>query len=218
MTQLPIHPYTGLRAIGFTRRGPIWPVMGGAEPPADPPADPAKDPVVEPPKPGDPANEPLGPPGLKALQKEREAREALEKQVAELAPLKKFADALGVGTPAAGGKTELELLNERFAQHETQLTEERAARYRAEVAAEKGLTAAQAARLAGMTREELAADADALKALFPTAPAAPGTPAPDPSQGARGSTVDLDSRIAEAQKAGNVMLAISLQNQKFQAK
>ena len=36
---MPIHPRTGLRAIGFGRRGPIWPVVGGSEPaPADAPA------------------------------------------------------------------------------------------------------------------------------------------------------------------------------------
>lgn len=29
-TTLPVHPVTGLRAIGFTRRGPIWPVLGGS--------------------------------------------------------------------------------------------------------------------------------------------------------------------------------------------
>lgn len=27
---LPVHPVSGLRAIGFTSRGPIWPVMGGS--------------------------------------------------------------------------------------------------------------------------------------------------------------------------------------------
>lgn len=27
---LPVHPVTGLRALGFTKRGPIWPVLGGA--------------------------------------------------------------------------------------------------------------------------------------------------------------------------------------------
>lgn len=27
---LPIHPLTGLRAIGVTKRGPIWPIIGGA--------------------------------------------------------------------------------------------------------------------------------------------------------------------------------------------
>lgn len=30
MAHMPIHPITGLHAIGFTRRGPIWPVMGGS--------------------------------------------------------------------------------------------------------------------------------------------------------------------------------------------
>lgn len=28
---LPIHPITGLRAIGIGKRGPIWPVLGGSE-------------------------------------------------------------------------------------------------------------------------------------------------------------------------------------------
>lgn len=31
MSQLPFHPTTGLQALGFTRRGPIWPAMGGSE-------------------------------------------------------------------------------------------------------------------------------------------------------------------------------------------
>jgi hypothetical protein len=29
---LPVHPSTGLRALGMGRRGPIWPVMGGSQP------------------------------------------------------------------------------------------------------------------------------------------------------------------------------------------
>lgn len=28
---LPIHPLTGLQAIGYTRKGPIWPILGGSE-------------------------------------------------------------------------------------------------------------------------------------------------------------------------------------------
>jgi HK97 family phage major capsid protein len=28
-TELPVHPLTGLRALGMTKRGPIWPVLGG---------------------------------------------------------------------------------------------------------------------------------------------------------------------------------------------
>lgn len=162
------------------------------------------------------ADEPLGEGGKKALAAEREARKALEKQIAALAPLQKLADALGTGTPAAGGKSEVELLNERFAEHEKTVAEERAARWRAEVAHEKGLTPAQAARLAGATRDELLADADALLALFPAAASAnPGTPKPDPSQGARGGGLSVDAQIAEAQKKGDWRTVISLQNQKL---
>ncbi len=53
---------------------------------------------------------------------------------------------------------------------------------RAEVATVKGLTPAQAKRLQGSTREELESDADDLLASFP---GKPGTPRPDPTQGAR---------------------------------
>lgn len=47
--------------------------------------------------------------------------------------------------------------------------------------------------------------------------ATPGStgPRPDPSQGARGAGPSLDSRIAEAQKAGRWREVISLQNQKL---
>ncbi|HEY9475257.1 MAG TPA: hypothetical protein VIS06_15600, partial [Mycobacteriales bacterium] len=108
---------------------------------------------------------------------------------------------------------------ERMAQYEADLAAERAARIRVEVAAEKGLSAAQAARLQGSSREELAADADALLALFPAqARLGPRTPAPDPSQGARGGGgADLDTQITEAQKAGNWSRVIALKNQKLAA-
>ncbi|MFE7869754.1 hypothetical protein ACFUYE_05315 [Micromonospora humida] len=238
MTHLPTHPYlrhprTGdpLRAIGRLRSGRlVWPQLGAApdpdpatgQPPADPgtgqpPAPGAVQPPATPPA-GDPAkpgDAPLGPGGEKALREEREARKALEKQLAELAPLKQLAEALG-GKPTGDGKTDLERLTERLTQHETELASERAARYRAEVAAAKGLTPQQAARLQGATREELEADADALLALFPAAPAGPRAPAPDPSQGARGTQpLDLEAQIAAAQKDGDVRKVIALQKQKL---
>lgn len=75
-----IHPLTGqpLRAIGFSRRGPIWPAIGGdGTDPADPPADPAK--PADPPK-----DEPLGDGGKKALDEERKARKAAEAEAAKL--------------------------------------------------------------------------------------------------------------------------------------
>lgn len=187
-------------------------------PPGDPAPAPANPPTSAPAStpPTDPADQPLGPAGKKALDEERAARKELEKQLAALAPLKDLATALSGGQQPPAGKSAEELLNERFAKYETDLADERAARWRAEVAAEKGLTAQQAARLQGASRDELAADADALVALFPTAPGGPRTPAPDPSQGARGGTPpDIDAQIREAQAKGDWRTVISLQNSKL---
>jgi hypothetical protein len=191
--------------------------------PTPPPGDPAPAPTTSPtpapapdPAPADPADQPLGPAGKKALDAEREARKELERQLAALSPLQKLAEAMGAGTPTAGGKTEVELLNEKFATYESQLADERQARWRAEVAAAKGLTPDQAAWISGSTAEEFIASADKLLASFPT-PAGPRNPAPDPSQGSRGGqpSPDLEAQIAEATKAGDIRKAISLQRQKL---
>lgn len=40
MPHLPIHPSTGLRALGMSKRGPIWPVLGGSEDAPDVPDSP----------------------------------------------------------------------------------------------------------------------------------------------------------------------------------
>lgn len=155
---------------------------------------------------------------LADLGHEREARKAAEKivddmksQLEALAPLQKIAAALG-GDPSKV-KTEYELLSERLVEQEKAITEqrdeaakERLLRIRLEVAQEKGLTKAQAARLTGTTAEELAADADELLSLFPapvvvTPPAVdPKAPAPkpDPSQGARGEAPTRSSSLAAA--------------------
>lgn len=199
----------------MTQPAPVPTVPAGDPPtPTAPPA-PAPAPVpADPPKVED---KPLGPGGEKALREEREARKALEKQLAELSPLKQLAEALG-GKVTGDGKTDMERLTERLTQHETELAGEREARFRLEVAAAKGLTPQQAERLRGKTREELEADADALLALFPVAPAGPRNPAPDPSQGSRGAQPpDLDAQIAAAQKAGDFRKVITLQKQKLPA-
>lgn len=227
-TDLPVHPRTGLRAVGIGKRGPIWPIFGAEDnPPAPPAAEPpkpgpppsAQPPAGDPPKPADPpkGDEPLGERGLKALQAERDARRALEKQLEGLAPLQKLAEALGTtGEPGGTGKSEIEQITERLANHEQQLAEANQARWRAEVANAKKLTPEQATELRGSTAEELAAHADRLLALFPAAPAAPGTPKPDPSQGGLGgSGVNLDAQIAEAQAKGDWRAVLSLQNQKL---
>jgi hypothetical protein len=152
---------------------------------------------------------------LADLAKERDRRQKLEQQLTELAPLKQLAELIGGGQKPPDGKSEVDLLNEKFASYESDLKAEREARWRAEVAAEKGLTAQQAARLQGASREDLAADADALVALFPTA--GPRTPVPDPSQGARlGATgVDIAAQVAEATKAGDWRKAAALEKTKL---
>jgi hypothetical protein len=163
-----------------------------------------------------PDGQPLGPAGQRALAEERAARKELEKKLTALAPLQQLADALSAGLPAVPGKSEVDLLNEKFAQYEQDLAGERQARWRAEVAQEKQLTAEQAAWLSGATREEFAAAADKLLAAFPVAPAGPRNPAPDPSQGARGGApgMDLDARIAAAQQAGDWPAVIALKREK----
>lgn len=199
------HPKTGvpIRALGLRRDGQaIWPVIGAA--PDDDNGggeggkeDPPKDDTSggDSGKPGDSGDDkPLGPGGEKALREEREARKALEKQLAELAPLRKLAEALG-GGDAGKGKSEVEQLNERLAAQEEAIKSERTERWRAEVQADKKLTAAQAARLVGSTKEELAKDADDLLAAFGGSAGdgdedgrdkrrKPGM-RPDPAQGAR---------------------------------
>lgn len=174
------------------------------------PGDPAPAPT---PPPAEPAEQPLGPAGKKALDAERDARKALEKQLADLAPLKQLAELIRGGEQAPPGKSEVDLLNEKFGRYEQDLAAERQARWRAEVAQERGLTAQQAARLVGDSREALAADADALLALFPTA-AGPRTPAPDPTQGARGP-VDIDQQIRDAEAKGDAGEAIRLKRQRL---
>lgn len=184
MTYLPehphlLHPRTGdrLRAIGVTRRGFIWPQLGGSQPAGEPPAgDPSNDPPSDP---GQPAAEPpkddLGDAGKKALTEERKARKTAE---AELAKYRKAEQ-----DRADADKSEAE----RRAAAEQRATDADLRAMRIEVAFEKGLTPAQAKRLNGATREELEADADEVKRDFPTTPVVtpPPTLKPDPSQGPR---------------------------------
>ena len=179
-----------------------------------PPADPVPTPPSGP-APGD--DQPLGPAGQKALEAERAARKELEKKLAGLAPLQQLADVISGGQTPPAGKSEVDLLNERFAAYEKDLADERSMRWRAEVAQAKGLTVEQAARLQGATREELAADADALLALFPAAPPGPRNPAPDPTQGARGGQPgpDLDAQIAAAKTKGDFWGAAALERSKL---
>lgn len=75
-------------------------------------------------------------------------------------------------------KSELEKANERAAQAEDRAAKLELTNTRNEVAMAKGLTAAQARRLLGETREELEADADQLLAEFPGTKPADGAASP----------------------------------------
>lgn len=149
---------------------------------------------IEDPKPQDPPRDPsasLGDPGKKALAEERQRAKAAEKRAAELeAKLKEIDDA---------GKSEAEKTAERLAAAEKAAAEHEQRALRLEVAAEKGLSPAQAKRLVGSTREELESDADELLATFGTKQ--PSGPKPDPTQGPKGTPVrqrsgSLDAAVA----------------------
>jgi hypothetical protein len=195
--------------VAMTQPAPVPTPPPGDPAPANPPA-PA--PALTPPAPVDPAAS--ANPLLADLAKEREKRQRLESLLA---------DSLGIDLKGGGGAeshvdqiaAKLSSHEERFASYEANLAAEREARWRAEVAAAKGLTPEQAARLRGGSPEEFAADADALLALFPAA--GPRNPAPDPSQGARGGQPgpDLEARIAEARAKGDFRGAIALERQKL---
>lgn len=185
------------------------------EPTMPPEGGPISQAVEPPPSPaqGDPkpTDEPLGEGGKKALEAERQARKELEQRLKNLEPLQQLADAIRGGKHVPEDeKTEIERLSEQIRQLEANAESERLGRLRLEVATEKGLTPAQAARLQGSSREEFAADADALLALFPTE--GPRRPAPDPTQGARGP-VDLRAQIRDAEAKGDLSEAIRLKMQ-----
>jgi hypothetical protein len=177
----PIWPVMGGSQPTGEPTPPAPPADPAPAPKPGPPPAPASPPPANPAPPPDPKPEDgLGDAGKRALQSERDARKAAEdaKKAAEqanadlraeldkLAPLQKLAAALG-GDGDGKGKTDIELIGERLAAQEKALADqkdetnrERTLRVRAEVAQEKGLTKAQAARLTGETYEQLAADAD----------------------------------------------------------
>lgn len=105
-----------------------------------------------------PATGELGDAGKKALDAERKEKRAAERRAAELeARLKEFEDR---------DKSESERAVERAEAAERRAAEAESRALRLEIAADKGLTPAQAKRLVGETREELEADAAELLETF----------------------------------------------------
>lgn len=131
-------------------------------------------------------DEGLGDAGKKALQDERRARSAAEKTAKELGErLQALEDSQ---------KTEAQKTADRATKAEASAAAANAKLLRFEIAAEKGLKPAQAARLAGSTREELLADADAYLAEV-------GGAAPSYDGGARKTApgpTDMNALIRQA--------------------
>ena len=111
----------------------------------------------------EPAEAPLGKPGLQALQQERAAREAAEKAVRDAEAALEAEKAVSQQALVDAETARLEAL-------------------RVQVAATKKVPLSLASRLVGSTQEELEADADAMLAAFQEVKPA-FVPARDPSQG-----------------------------------
>lgn len=147
----------------------------------------ADDPKPEPdPKP-DPAPAPDPDAGAKkALDAERTARREAERQLKEMqAQLQELTDK---------DKSEVERLREQV----TAVTKERdelsSSSMRSDIAIAKGLTAAQAKRLVGATREELEADADEIIEAFPAGGVKP-PPSQKPNPDLKGGTDPTDDAV-----------------------
>jgi hypothetical protein len=108
-----------------------------------------------------PADHPL----VKALAAQKDEIKGLRGKAARLAEIEE------------ANKTAEQKTAEALAAAQAEAAQSSAKALRYEVAAAKGLDMALAARLTGSTKEELEADADALKALIPKAPEAPQPPA-----------------------------------------
>ena len=122
----------------------------------------------------------LGDGGKRALQAEREARKVAEKANAELAArLKEFEDSK---------LSELDRAKKVAEESAAELAKLRHENTRSKVALDKGIPADLVEFLTGDTEGDIAAKADLLLARLNT----PGTPKPDPSQGAKGEGAALN--------------------------
>ena len=118
----------------------------------------------------------LGDAGQKAIKAERDARKTAERAVTELAAkLKSFEDA---------NLSELERTKKAAEESAAELTALRIENVRNRVALAKGVPADLIEFLTGSTEDEVTAKADVLMSRLGSS----GTPKPDPSQGAKGTT------------------------------
>lgn len=161
----------------------------------------ADEPTTEPAQP-DPEPPPakdddtLGDAGKKALDRMKAERDEAKRQAkANADAAKKLAEI------EDAQKTETQRLVDRAEAAERERDDVTGRLLRLEVALEKGLTAAQAKRLVGATRDELEADADELLETFkPAQPAEP--PAPSFDLGARRAPVSEPTNPQDKISAG----------------
>lgn len=148
---------------------------------ADDDTTPADEPATDP----DGNSDTLGDAGKKALEAERKARRDAEAALKDVqAQLKELTDK---------DKSEVEKLREEVASLTRDRDDAAAKALRHEVAAAKGLTAAQAKRLVGATKEELEADADEiLEAFQPAAGGSTPPPSRRPAADLRGGSDPTD--------------------------
>ncbi|NEW49341.1 DUF4355 domain-containing protein [Nocardia cyriacigeorgica] len=180
-TMLPVHPITGLQAIGYTRRGPIWPVLGGS---------------------GEGEQPPSGESGKTFTQAEldRIVGERLNRQKDTLADQYKDFDTYKAAADELaklkdGEKSDLERLTGQLQEKTTGLQTVEQERdklavelQRRDTAAEQGLTDPKLIkRISGSTAEEILADVKELKELQDAADATGmRIPQPDGQQGRGG--------------------------------
>lgn len=163
------------------------------------------EPTTPPPVETPPAQEPetiegeeaLGDPGKRALEAIRTERNAAKATAADLA--KKLADyEKAEADKTEESKSEAQKREEAHTALATRAEKAEHALLRLEVAQEHGLTAAQAKRLVGTTKEELEADAAEIAELF-----APATPTPNARPKARlrgGSAPNEEPDVTDPKK------------------
>lgn len=145
--------------------------------------------MAEDPKPGDPAPDPDPKPGDPAPDNQPDPTAAdVEKMQAALKKANKEAEThrLKLKELEDAGKSELERTTSERDEHKTARTTAELRALQLEVAIEKGLTATQAKRLIGTTRDELEADADELVASFKPEESDGKAPARRPTERLRG--------------------------------
>jgi hypothetical protein len=162
--------------LGYTKSGrPIPFIGGGSDPAPAPTTDPAPAQPLAVPVPAlapAPAGD-LGEAGRKALAEERQARKDAEKRLKELSDrLQSIEDK---------DKSELEKAQQRLAQFEKDLADERTRRLRLQAASEHGIPADYLDLLTGTDEAALKTQAEKLAALVKNTTS--GTPAPLPGQG-----------------------------------